>query len=251
MDLSRRIKNLIKRPLNRFGWDVVRFETDTAGLNPIAWSVSDVADLKWMSIYNINTILDIGANIGHFACFFHDVLPQANIYSFEPLKDAYAELQRNIKSSINIQAFNYGLGNKNETLSMHKSSYSPSSSLLEMGELHKAAFPHTANHSTEPIEIRRLDEVVDEFTVKDNLLIKIDVQGYEDQVIYGAENVIPRAKIIIIETTFMPLYVGQPLFDDIYTLLHDRGFDYMGSMDQVRDPCDGCILQADAIFIKP
>jgi hypothetical protein len=81
-------------------------------------------------------------------------------------------------------------------------------------------------------------------------LIKIDVQGYEMQVLKGGERVIQSADVIIIETTFVPLYKDQPLFADIYNYFTSRGFRYAGNIEQLLAPINNQILQADAIFIK-
>jgi hypothetical protein len=86
--------------------------------------------------------------------------------------------------------------------------------------------------------------------LRDPLLLKLDVQGFEDKVIIGGEDVVARAKIIIIEVSFLPLYEGAPLFDDIYQILKTRGFTYNGNFDQLLSPEDGRPLQADAIFSR-
>jgi hypothetical protein len=86
--------------------------------------------------------------------------------------------------------------------------------------------------------------------LRDPLLLKLDVQGFEDKVIAGGENVVARAKIIIIEVSFQPLYEGGLLFDDIYRILKERGFAYHGNFDQLLSPKDGRALQADAIFCR-
>jgi hypothetical protein len=80
--------------------------------------------------------------------------------------------------------------------------------------------------------------------------LKIDVQGYELNVLRGAEKTLIDVDIILIETSFYELYKNQPLFKDIYDFLSNRGFDYYGSFEQLYDLRDGRILQADSIFIS-
>jgi len=53
-----------------------------------------------------------------------------------------------------------------------------------------------------------------------------------------------------VETSFTKLYAGQPLFDDIYKTLKESGLGYGGNWDQLTDPRDGRILQANAIFLR-
>ena len=82
------------------------------------------------------------------------------------------------------------------------------------------------------------------------ILLKIDVQGYEDQVILGATRIMQQVDSIMIEMSFQPLYQGQPLFDEIYQLLISKGFTFAGNMDGLFSPLDGSILQSDGIFIR-
>lgn len=55
-------------------------------------------------------------------------------------------------------------------------------------------------------------------------------------------------EIILIETSFSELYVGQPLFAEIYQYLSENGFRYTGNVGQMLSPLDGTILQEDSVF---
>ena len=115
--------------------------------------------------------------------------------------------------------------------------------------LHRAAWPYTAEAGTEEIELRRLDAV--DLPIEPSLLVKIDVQGFEDKVIVGGRNTIGAAACVVTEVSFQRLYEAQPLFDAIYRMLRDMGFEYRGNWEQLPDPRDGKLLQADAIFVNP
>ena len=104
----------------------------------------------------------------------------------------------------------YALGNQNGETKINVSSYSPSSSLLKMSGLHKRIFPHTAGEHQETIQIRRLDDVVKDLDVRMPLLLKMDVQGYEKEVILGGPETFKGISSFS-ETSFVPLYEGQPL----------------------------------------
>ena len=203
----------------------------------------------WLIKTNINTVFDIGASTGRYARIIHEVLPAAYIYSFEPLKDCYEELQERMQKVRNFSAFNVALGDDEGEIEFHRNEYSASSSILPMADLHKQNFPFTAQHTTIKVKSARLDDIARDLEIKDNLLIKIDVQGFEDKVIAGGRNTIKRATILIIETSFQTLYVGQPLFEDIYDSLKEY-FRYLGSLNQAVSSIDGSILYADCIFIR-
>jgi FkbM family methyltransferase len=230
------IKTFIKNFFQFFGVEIRR----TPQYKPYEW-------LKGM---NIRTILDIGANTGQFASRIHSLLPDAQIYSFEPLASCFEELKRSMKNVQNFQCFNYALGNENGKHTIYHNEFSDSSSLLPMEQIHKDAFPFAQNVKEETIEIRRLDDIADSLELKDNLLIKIDVQGFEDKVIEGGEKTIKRAKILIVETSFESLYRGQLLFDGIYSMLKSQGFVFKGCEEFLQNPKDGHILQCDSVFAR-
>ncbi len=204
----------------------------------------------WLRERRIRTILDIGANVGQFAAQIHRVLPDAMIYSFEPLVDCYEQLLKNMAGVPAFHAFNLALGDKTGTEQIYRNDYTPSSSLLPADDLLVQSFPFTGRATPQEIQIRRLDDLAQELALGEPILIKIDVQGMEDKVILGGENVFAKASILIVETSFVALYKGQALFDDVYDLLRERGFAYMGTEHATRNPKDGSILQSDSVFAR-
>jgi FkbM family methyltransferase len=171
---------------------------------------------SWLKNLNIHSVFDIGANTGQFAADIRKILPDALIFAFEPLKDCYERMLERMKNVPNFKAFNFALGNEGTEVDMHRSSYSPSSSILPMGSLHKKAFPFTNGGSLERITVRRLDDVAKDLALLDNLLVN----------------------------------EGQPLFDEIYVIIREMGFLHHGNLNQLLNPKDGSVLQADGIFIK-
>lgn len=153
-------------------------------------------------------------------------------------------------SAPNFRAYNYACGDENGTKIMYKNEFTPSSSLLQMARLHKDAFPLTEHETEEFIEVRRLDCVLSDVQLRDNILLKMDVQGYEMKVIAGADQLLSRAKLLIVETSFRVLYEGQSLFDDLYDTMRAKCFSYAGNWNQILSPADGSVLQADAIFVS-
>lgn len=208
--------------------------------------------ILWLYNLSIKTILDIGANTGQFAEKMRKIFPTTMIYSFEPLPECFKELNQNFQGNKLFKAYNIALGQETGEINMYKNDYSPSSSLLPMADLHKQAFEYTQNTTFEKIRVEKLDDFVakEHLHIDFPLMIKLDVQGYEDKVIKGGKNLIQSADIIICELSMEKLYEGQPLFDDIYTLLKKMGFQYRGNYEQLLNPNDGRVVQADGIFIK-
>jgi FkbM family methyltransferase len=205
---------------------------------------------EWLRAWNIRTVLDIGANTGQFAKYMHGLLPEAFIYSFEPLPQCYDELLRTMAQVRQFRGLPFALSDVCGHVPMYHNRFSPSSSLLPMEELHQEAFPHTRETSVEHVEVRRLDDVAKGLTLVDDVLVKIDVQGAELHVLRGADKTIARSSVLILETSFRPLYRGQPLFDAIYNHVRAKGYIFVGCESLIRDPRDGSILQCDAVFVR-
>jgi len=207
-------------------------------------------DKKWLLDLDINTVLDIGANVGEFTCIFNELFPEAKIYAFEPLPDCYSRLEERTRNKDKIKTFNVGLGSKDGEMQIHKSSWHPASSFREMSDLHKQNYPHSSDSKDLNVRLKKLDDIFNINDLSKNIFIKMDVQGFEDEVIKGGLNVFKLAKIIIVEISFETLYKDEPLFDGIYSLLKPLGFNFVGNLKQSVNKNDGRFLQADCIFIK-
>jgi FkbM family methyltransferase len=233
------IKTEIRKMFNHIGIDVHRYD---ASLN----------NLSWLYKYDFDTFLDIGANVGSVSLEVLREKPHIKVIAFEPLKDAYSKLQSNLAFHTNYQGFNLALGDSNGQVEFHRSSHATSSSVLPMADLHKQSFPSSSKDTIETVEIKRLDDLI----MQENILLgkevftKIDVQGFEYDVLLGGVETISKSKVIICEVSFDFLYEDQKLFDDVYKLIQGMGFLFVGMLSQIHHPNSGRILQANAIFQK-
>jgi FkbM family methyltransferase len=207
-------------------------------------------DRSWLRDLRFRTIVDVGANTGQFAIAAHNIFPQARIYSFEPLHDVYKELVRRTASLSGIQTFNLALGEEAGTITFWRNEFTPSSSVLMMAEAHRQAFPYTSTSQAVEVRIERLDTIAETLTMESELLLKIDVQGYEDRVLRGATRTVERAAMLLIEISFETLYEGQASHDEIARFARTHGFEYAGALDQLLCPRTGRILSADGIFLR-
>jgi FkbM family methyltransferase len=205
---------------------------------------------KWLRGMGFGTVLDVGGHIGESALQFREILPQTRIYSFEPLGDCFRKLKENLAGTADHLAFNVAIGAVPGKGTIHRSDYSPSSSLLPMADLHKSAYPFSAAAHEETIVIETLDSMAPKLELRGEILLKIDTQGFEKQVIAGAQATLPKVRLIIVETSFAELYRDQARFPEIYRMLADKGFEYRGSWDQFQNPADGMPLQQDAMFLR-
>lgn len=116
---------------------------------------------------------------------------------------------------------------------------------------HQEAFPPANYIGTEQTTIRRLDSMVPELLdPADVPFLKIDVQGFEKQVLAGAESTLRRCIGIQLELSFVPLYDGGMLIREALDLVYSHGFALVGLSPGFTDPRDGRMLQADGVFLR-
>jgi len=243
------IRNSVHRLVRSLGWEVQRVSTQ-AKWRQIDAEQKQLEQWRFITRYCPNTVLDIGANEGQFATLTRKLLPGVQIHSFEPLKCCLDVLHNAAGSLQPIDIHPFALGSKSGSTIIHRNGFSPSSSLLAMEELHFSELPHTAQTTVEQIEVRRLDDL--KLQLKGPLFIKIDVQGFEMEVLNGALRTIKEAAAIVLEISLFPLYSGAPSFDELYRFLTSEcGLVYRGNIDQWVSPRDRRILQIDCLFEKP
>jgi FkbM family methyltransferase len=235
-----------------FNWVIKKsnFFFSKLGLRLTYIDHAELNKFKWINNLNISTILDIGANKGQFASNINKHISNADIYSFEPLAKEYNELLQLSKTNSRHRVFHTALGNTNLESVIFRNDYSPSSSLLKLGDAHLKAYPEFNKVHEETIKLARLDDFVltSKLTFRGNIFVKIDVQGYEKQVLEGGFETIKKASLVLIEIGFDEMYESQPLFDEIYMLMKSLGFEIIGINTVASDPVSGKPLFADIYF---
>lgn len=138
---------------------------------------------------NCRNALDIGANVGNHA--IHLAKACDKLYCFEP-NDSVANVfssALNSKKS-NIKLYRFGLSDRDETLRFYENS----------GNLGASSFEkeHNKNECTEKrLNVRSGDAVVKELDISNIDFIKIDVEGFEKEVLSGLRNTIKDNNPII------------------------------------------------------
>jgi FkbM family methyltransferase len=204
----------------------------------------------WLKAYDVQSILDIGANVGRFSLTANAVFPEATIEAFEPLPTCFQTAVKALKPYPNVTLHNIALGESDGEIEMFANDFSPSSSILPMANAHKEAFPFTKHGTMVPIKVRPLDDVARELNLRGPDFVKIDVQGFERQVLAGGRETIGKANVVLLELSFEELYEGQPLFDELFDTMRSLDFKFRGTMAQMSHPKDGRTLDADCFFVK-
>jgi len=170
----------------------------------------------------IDTVIDVGANVGQFGEGLRAEGFRGRIISFEPIAAVYQEMAKKAAADGNWQAHRCGLGSEPGTAQIHVSELTVFSSILDMTSTANLHDSRTAVSRTEEIEIRTLDQVAADLT--GNILLKIDAQGYERQVIEGGRETIARVLGIQLELPVIRVYEGEWQFHEALKYMADIGF---------------------------
>jgi FkbM family methyltransferase len=193
------------------------------------------------------TVIDVGANRGQFAIYAAAQFPGASLICFEPLPGARAGLRRVLAGNRRLTVFEYALSCDNGERELHVSAADDSSSLLPIGPRQREAFPGTGERSTVAVQVRRLDDVLETRVLEAPVLLKLDVQGSELAVLEGGERTLRLVQAVLVEVSFVELYTGQPLADQVFDRLRKLGFTCKGVWSLTYGAAGEC-LQGDFLF---
>lgn len=207
--------------------------------------------LKIMNYCNIDTLFDVGANIGQYAKRIRELGYSKRIISFEPLKDAFEVLEKAALKDTKWIVNNYALGNEDGKSVINIAGNSYSSSILNMLPKHLESAPKSMYIAHQEIEIKKLDSIFNSFSNKeDRVMLKIDTQGYEKNVINGAIESLNRIMIIQLEMSIVPLYENEMLFIEMIENLNNKGFQLFSLENGFSNPDSGQLLQVDGLFVN-
>lgn len=230
----------LRKFLWKVGFDISRF---TPTSHPVA------RRKHILESYEIDMVLDVGANSGQFAQQLRSIGYTGRILSFEPMSAAFKLLQKNAKDDPTWEVFNYAIGDAEEKREIHISRNSYSSSILNMLPSHLKSAPNSKYFSKELIDIKTFDSLFSDLCKTDNnVYVKIDTQGYENKVIQGAETLLACIDTVQLEMSLIPLYEGEFLFIEMCSLMSKKGYTLIALENGFSDPASGQLLQVDGIF---
>jgi FkbM family methyltransferase len=247
--IKRVLKSSLKNSLKRLGYVTY---ADGCLHNP------DLAVVKTLAHLNINTIIDIGANVGQFAQAMYEEGFKGKIISLEPLKAVHETLSLKALEHTKCNPLSnwvvpapIAIGDGDGESEINVCSRSSCSSITTMLAPHKEALPDAKFLSKEQIKIKTLDSIWNQYiSLEDAVLIKIDVQGYEYKVLQGANMALSKAKAVLVEVSVTPLFESQKTWHEILKYLESRGFELWALNKAFVNEITGRDLQYNALMIK-
>jgi FkbM family methyltransferase len=186
-------------------------------------------------------IFDVGAYRGEFAKDCLRVWPRARISCFEALEHRVEDLKRLSASNPSVRVFPGLLGaREQERVALNESE--TASSVLE----ENAAQDFQVNF----YPMRTVDGVIREHLEgRGPDLLKLDVQGYELEVLKGAEETLQHTLVVLAEVNFLDIHRNVPLLSDLVMWLGARDWVAYDVCGLTRRPLDNALWQADLIFV--
>lgn len=236
---------------------VLRSLNDRRFMNPFLSQSVLTAAQRWGNVlppkFHPRTILDVGANIGSIArelalLYKPDVLG---------LVEANPELAaRLVEKDVGCvkKVFACAMGETEGTIPFTlvrkgDGENFASSSVLSLSREAKKLWNLKAEQ-TISVPMRTLDDVWAECGGCKSLdLLKIDVQGYEPQVLMGGAKTLEKTKVIVAEISFFREYEGQWLFRQLYDSLLELGFDFSAMYEMARRD-NWTPLQCNGVFVN-
>ncbi|MBI2700729.1 MAG: FkbM family methyltransferase [Mycobacterium sp.] len=209
--------------------------------------------MNQLKSHQVDVVLDVGANSGQYGAGLRAAGFTGRIVSFEPLAGPFSQLERKASADPLWDCRRCALGDSDGTISINiAGNAGESSSVLPMLKSHQDAFPPANYVGTEEVPIHRLDAVAAEILrPADVAYLKIDVQGFEKQVLAGGKSTVTdRCVGMQLELSFLPLYEGGMLIREALDIAYALGFTLTGLSPCFTDMRNGRMLQADGIFFR-
>ena len=187
-------------------------------------------------------VIDIGANVGNWTRSVAKIFPNAVYHMVEAQPDL-AENLKEAATDLNGRAtFTIGLlGAKSKSNVPFYTLGTGSSVYEEVTDLDKGV---------ELLPMTRLDDLPEVPALPSPLFLKLDVQGYELEVLKGAERVLSRTEVVLMEVALLPYNKGAPLLPDVVAFMDERGFTPYDICGQLRRTSDRALFQTDMLFVR-
>jgi FkbM family methyltransferase len=251
---------------------MIRENLETQFLMPSSFLITSksVTELKWtktiyehllklrlmtlLEKYQIDVVIDVGANEGQYASDLRRFGYQGKIISFEPLSSAFEVLKNAAASDPNWVVYNLALGTENTNKPIFVSDNSQFTSFLKSNDWCEREYGSVSvGEREETVTIRRLDEVLAE-TLENldraRIYLKLDTQGYDLEVFKGLGKMHERIVALQSEVSVTPIYQNMPHLTDSILFYEQAGFEVAGMYPVNTEQSGLRIIEFDCVMVS-
>jgi FkbM family methyltransferase len=215
------IKQAVKTGLRQFGLEIQRLPRSLAP-GKVSVGLDPYHDMRRLTgAIARPTFFDVGANVGQSVERIRTYFDHPVIHAFEPSPNMFEELRRATEGVPDLTLNNVALGRHAGTADLVENTESTLSSLLEFGPDSWGKVKGNTAVTVATLDQYCVGSMVDRIDI-----LKLDTQGFELEVLYGAETMLRQGRIgaVLMEITFSEMYKGLPTLDGLYRFMTDRGF---------------------------
>jgi FkbM family methyltransferase len=174
--------------------------------------------LQTLASFEPRVMFDVGANFGDWSVAAARACPNADIHAFEIARPTFELLQKNTKNGARIHCRNFGLADAPGTMRIRYCNAFPALTTA-------TAYPHPFSFSEIPADVTTGDEYSAAAAVQHIDFLKIDVEGMEDQVLSGFQQMFERRAIDVVQFEYGRVsIINRFLLRDFYAFFRPRGY---------------------------
>jgi len=245
------MKDAVKRLLSAAGYELRKQARPGAATphRPVGELVAVMEDLKARGL-SPKSIVDIGANQGHWSAAVASVFPQAAYFLFEPVAQCEGALAAFVRGHPKSRYWRVAVGPEEGVAEMDVV-------LTQDGAPTTGSTLVVAHHDPSyqvrktPVRVVSLDGLLASGelpAIPD--IVKIDVEGYEKDVLSGAKQLLGRTEVFILECSLYRFWGKNLLFRESLALMEEYGYELYDFVGFNRRPRDGALGQTDAMFVR-
>ncbi len=210
-----------------------------------------VANRRRLLIGDLDLLVDVGANIGQYVDEVRRCGWGGQVISYEPLAAPFETLQHKAGADERWDAERRAIGSTVGELSLNVSENSVFSSALPTLDRGRKIYDGMDVARVEKVEMAPLDSLLaPHLDAGRRVGVKVDVQGFERDVLLGATRTMEAAQFWEMELTPVELYESQMLMIDALERLSGAGLHLVATENIFGDPTTGRSLQFNGLFAR-
>jgi FkbM family methyltransferase len=199
---------------------------------------------------NLRILCDVGANRGDWTAAILKLATPELIVAFEPIPHVFAQLAARFADQPKVRCVQAAVGSSKSEVAFLVEKQVELSSIRPLAEAGRKM--HGANTTPETISVPLVTLDAELAGLDEISLLKLDVHGYEDEVVRGARDVLGRCRCLVTEVLYKrDYYTGALPFLDLARLIESTSPLRLCCVSEPALDPNGMGAWADAIFVRP